>query len=178
VDAPVGNYRLREDSPCIDMGSNVYAPTNTTPYDLDGNPRINDGTVDMGAYEFYEAQDDTDGDGLPDWWEEQYFSGATNANPDAICSNGVNTVMEAYIAGLNPNDPNAAFLISLRQYSPQAVLEWNATSGRVYSVYWTSNLLNGFGSPMQSNYTGGVYTDETHNAEEKGFYKIDVKLSE
>ena len=38
-----------EGSPCINAGTNAYAPM---PFDLDGNSRIHDGTVDMGCYEF------------------------------------------------------------------------------------------------------------------------------
>jgi len=55
---------------------------------------------------------DLDGDGLPDWWETQYYGDSTNANPSAICSNGVNTVEEAYIAGLNPTNAQSWFLPS------------------------------------------------------------------
>ena len=44
-----GDCRLRYDSPCIDVGSNGLVVGST---DLDGNPRILNGTVDMGAYEF------------------------------------------------------------------------------------------------------------------------------
>ncbi|MGI6088202.1 MAG: immunoglobulin domain-containing protein [Kiritimatiellia bacterium] len=47
-----GNYRLAIGSPCINAGHNQYAPTNVTPYDLDGHGRILNGTVDMGAYEY------------------------------------------------------------------------------------------------------------------------------
>ena len=52
-------------------------------------------------------------------------------------------------------------------------------SGRVYSIYWTSNLLSGFGAtPLTNNlpWTPAIYTDTTHTAEEKGFYKIEVEL--
>ena len=51
ADAANGDYTLQSDSPCIGVGDNTYAPTNATPYDLAGNPRIIGGTVDMGAYE-------------------------------------------------------------------------------------------------------------------------------
>jgi hypothetical protein len=43
--------RLSSGSPCIDAGSNEAVPSGITK-DLDGNPRITNGTVDMGAFEF------------------------------------------------------------------------------------------------------------------------------
>jgi len=43
------NLHLRTNSPGINAGTNAYVTTTT---DLDGNPRIAGGTVDMGAYEF------------------------------------------------------------------------------------------------------------------------------
>jgi predicted outer membrane repeat protein len=46
-----GDYHLYEDSPCIDAGDPNYIPgPNET--DLDGNPRVVGGRIDMGAYEF------------------------------------------------------------------------------------------------------------------------------
>ena len=45
-----GDYHLLDDSPCIDAGDNAAVPTTVTT-DLDGNPRIENGIVDMGAYE-------------------------------------------------------------------------------------------------------------------------------
>ncbi|MFN2352695.1 MAG: choice-of-anchor D domain-containing protein, partial [Kiritimatiellia bacterium] len=52
MDGAKSNFQLQASSPCINAGDNTYAPTNVTPYDLAGNPRISYGTVDMGAYEW------------------------------------------------------------------------------------------------------------------------------
>lgn len=123
----------------------------------------------------FENQDgDEDQDGLPDSWEEEHFGGATNANPGAICSNSVNTVFQAYIAGLNPNDPNAEFLTSIQ---PRQIIQWPCISGRVYSVWWTTNLLESF-QPLETNipWTQGSYTNL--DAPPCSYYKIKVQIEE
>ncbi len=116
---------------------------------------------------------DTDGDNLPDAWEILYY-GDLSSNPDDASSNVIHTVRQAYIAGLDPTDPLASFDV----FGPQQnVLRWNGISGRVYTVYWTSNLLSSF-QTLETNvpWTGSTFTDTTHNTEQKGFYKIGVEL--
>jgi predicted outer membrane repeat protein len=49
VDAAAGDYSLAPGSPCIDAGDNASVSTS---FDLNGDPRITNGTVDMGAYEY------------------------------------------------------------------------------------------------------------------------------
>ena len=46
----IGDLHLGADSPAIDAGDNQYVTG--IPTDLDGDPRISGGTVDMGAYEY------------------------------------------------------------------------------------------------------------------------------
>ena len=50
VNATGGDYHLKDTSPCIDAGDNGSVPSGVDK-DLDGNPRIANGTVDIGAYE-------------------------------------------------------------------------------------------------------------------------------
>lgn len=47
-----GNFRLKDSSPAIDAGDNGNIP-GASPVDLDGQPRIAGGTVDIGAYEHH-----------------------------------------------------------------------------------------------------------------------------
>jgi hypothetical protein len=116
---------------------------------------------------------DADGNGLPDLWELQHFDIA-GVDPDAICLNSINTVRQAYIAGLNPNNPNATFLTSIL---PDRILQWNAVSGRVYSVYWTTNLLSGF-QCLESNIPWPQNSFTNPDVVPCEYYKIDVRLQE
>ncbi len=136
-----------------------------------------DGTSFFDSITVSNTSDDSDGDGLPDSWENRYWPGDLSHSPGDPAANPDYTVMECYIAGLDPTDENAAFLIS--DFLPlTSVISWNSTSGRVYSIYWTSNLLSGFGNSFANGITGGAFTDSTHGAKTEGFYKIEVELSE
>jgi len=55
------DVRLSGGSPCVDAGKNAALPLQVRT-DLDGNPRISHGTVDLGSYE----RQDEDGDGALD----------------------------------------------------------------------------------------------------------------
>jgi predicted outer membrane repeat protein len=52
ADPCTDDYRLLPESPCIDTGDPDYIPDANNNSDLDGNPRVYNGRLDMGAYEF------------------------------------------------------------------------------------------------------------------------------
>lgn len=124
----------------------------------------------------FELNPDLDDDGLPNWWEEQYYGGATQAVTHAAAANGVNTVLEAYIAGINPTNPTSFFTASgTHQIRDGFVVRWAAVSGRVYSVFGST----GPGDEFQALETGilwpqSSWTDAVECSEQ--FYKIDVQM--
>ncbi len=122
-----------------------------------------------------EGEADTDGDGIPDWWEELFFSGPTNANAGAMAANGVNTIKETFIAGLDPTHPNNQFEMDASM--PPSALTWSpAISGRWYSVYWSTNLHHEF-VPLVTNLPGpqAAYTTDVHTLNPSTFFRIEVK---
>ena len=129
------------------------------------------------AYSSPGDPDDADADGLPDSWEDQYF-GSNSADPNAIASNGVNTVREAYIAGLDPTNPMDIFTVfNINTGNDGAILQWPGVSGRVYNVEWSTNLLNGF-QILETNllWNQSTITDTLHQVEERLFYRIQVEV--
>ena len=46
------DWSLSSGSSCIDSGANIFYAIDEDPYDIAGNPRISNGTIDIGAYEY------------------------------------------------------------------------------------------------------------------------------
>ena len=115
---------------------------------------------------------DFSGDGLPDLWEYRNFGGKTNAVVTANPDGDAYTNLEEYIAGLNPNVFDTFEVLNFT-VGASNMFEWNAVSDRVYNVYWSSNLLDGF-TRIESNATGGVFIDMERTGDPAGFYRITV----
>ena len=128
-----GNLRLQSNSPCINAGSNGYAPSGP---DLDGNPRIVGGTVDMGAYEFQSPQSP-----ISYAWLQQYGlptdGSADDTDPDG---DGLNNWQE-WRAGTNPTNALSVLrLLSPASGASGVIVSWQSVSGRNYSLERSTRL--------------------------------------
>jgi hypothetical protein len=111
---------------------------------------------------------------VPKWWLSQH--GLTNFDADAMNDNdndGQPTWQE-YVAGCDPTNNESFFHVTQRSRN---VIDWSPVSGRVYSVYWATNLLTGF-QCLGSNipWTRGSFSNAT--TVPCGYYKIDVRMEE
>lgn len=113
VDAANSNFMLMASSPAQDTGNNANAPAGP---DLAGNPRIVNGYVDMGAYEYQGSpQGDFDGDGM---------------------GNG-----DERVAGTDFADSNAVFSVSSIAGSGGTSIQFDSVTGRVYAVEYNEDLM-------------------------------------
>ncbi|HYG35411.1 MAG TPA: choice-of-anchor Q domain-containing protein, partial [Clostridia bacterium] len=145
-----GDFRLQADSPCINAGSNAYAPS---PTDLDGKPRVVEGTVDIGAYEFQDA-----GSALSYAWLQQYDlpadGSADNADPD---NDGMNNRQE-WICGTCPTNALSALrLLSAAPAGSNVAVTWQSVPSVKYFV--ERSTIPGSATPLESTNSAVVATN-------------------
>jgi hypothetical protein len=173
VDLSSGNYRLQTNSPCINAGNNAY---NNAVTDLDGRPRIVDGTVDMGAYEFQGA-------GMGEFIGSlQQYGLPTDGSADFIDSDGdgLNNWQE-WIAGVIPT--NAASVLMMNPPTnavPGLQVSWQSVNTRTYFLQRSTNLLAAPAfTALQSNLPGGsvttTFTDASATNGGPYFYRVGVQ---
>ncbi len=100
VNAAEGNYHLMSWSPCIDAGDPASAFSN--------EPQPNGGRVNIGSYgntpEATSKSPDSDGDGLPDEWEMQFFAHLAHGAEEDTDADLISNI-EEYHRGSDPASP-------------------------------------------------------------------------
>ncbi len=169
-----GDFHLQSNSPCINAGNNAY--TNTTT-DLDGNPRIVAGTVDIGAYEYQSPVSM-----VSYLWLEQYGLPITT-NTDTSSPDGTAfDVYQDWIAGLNPTNPASVLamlpLATSNTTTTGIKVTWQSVSGILYNLQRSTNLAAPPFITLQGNLTGQAsttsYTDTTATNGGPYFYRVVV----
>jgi hypothetical protein len=134
---------------------------------------------------------DSIGDGIPDWWRQEYFGAATPTNTSdcATCDadgTGQNNFFK-FVAGLNPINPASVFVLTVAPVAGQPTekrLTYNPILvgfGQTYTVQFTTNLvgtsyaaLTTMNGPM-TNGTQATVID-TQATQTMKFYRVNISL--
>jgi len=164
------NLRLQLNSSCINAGLSALAPAGP---DLDDNPRIKGGTVDIGAYEFQSPASM-----ISYAWLQQYAlptdGSADTADPDG---EGLNNWQE-WRCGTDPTNALSALrLLAPAVVGSGLVVRWESVADRTYSLERSTTASSGFttlatGIPGQPGTT--TYTDNNAIGAGPFFYRVGV----
>lgn len=175
-----GDYTLQSGSPCIDAGTNL--PWHAVLSDLAGRPRVAGASPDMGAYEFQGGPVwDSDGDGMPDWWETLYGlnpassnDAMTHADSDPFCN------LHEYIADTIPTDSNSWFGITALNNSNAWTVSFVSSTGRLYTLIYSASLSDGTWTNVSGQGprpgAGGVDSMTDTNPASLRMYGVGVEL--
>lgn len=179
--ADAGDYRLATNSPCINAGTNIAWMAGEA--DLDGNPRIQEGTADIGAYEYPSY---TTNGILRAWLRGQSLP--DNGTADGVDFDGDGyTCGSEWVSGTDPLTAGSSF--DLIDPLPGAggsgvTLRWPYVEGRLYSILWCDSLLGNAAWQCtdldENSFTvgGGVasWTDPMPAGAGPRIYRIAVRL--
>ena len=172
LDPAAADSRLAPNSPCINAGINSAVNSST---DLDSNPRIAGGTVDIGAYEVQNPASS-----ISCAWLQRYGM-PTDGSADALDPDRDRmTNWQEWRAGTNPT--NAASFLSISSITVTglvATLRWQSASDVTYTLERTTNLLGQTSFfPAQTNLPGkGAQITIAHTnppAASPAFYRLSV----
>jgi hypothetical protein len=168
-----GDFHMQSNSPCINGGRNSYINAAT---DLDANPRISGGTIDVGAYEFQNPASL-----IAYYWLQNLGlptdGSADLADPD---QDGVNTWSE-WRSGTDPTNALSVLRIAAPSADHSGItVIWQSVSGISYYLQRATNLS---ASPaffsIQSNIVGQAETTSYKDSSATGngpyYYRIGVQ---
>jgi phosphatidylinositol glycan class B len=93
------------------------------------------------------APADTDGDGLPDYWELTYFGSPTGAVADTDDDGDGMTNLQEFQAGTNPKDSTSALRMT-------GLIRFTTVSNKLYRVEYTNELTNSVWLTLTNNLVG------------------------
>jgi hypothetical protein len=125
------------------------------------------------------GQADSDGDGLPDFWENQFGLNPTNAAGDDGPLGDLDgdhfSNQSEYLASTDPADPDSLLKI-VDLAGAGRIISWQSVPGRNYQVQVTTNLALNFFSISSGLTASADVTSYTNNRPEaaREFYRVRV----
>jgi len=124
---------------------------------------------------------DADLNGLPDWWELQYFGHLMGTSPTADSDHDGLSNLGEWLAGTNPTNAESSLQLTVLSVSdPNNVfLAWPSVAGKTYRLERATNLLNGFDSVVGTNIAAAAPTNVINDTAvlpvNTRFYRVGVE---
>jgi len=146
-----GSFYLQADSPCIDAGDPMG--DHSGQIDIDGEERVYNGVVDIGADEFI----DVDGDGLADRWEIEFFGSIENGIAGEDTDGDGKSNLEEYNNGTNPIESFYYVAVNGNDLWDGAAAQWDGLHGPKATIQAAIDICNDGDAVMIGD---GTYTGE------------------
>jgi subtilisin family serine protease len=124
---------------------------------------------------------DTDGNGLPDWWELQYFGHLTGTDPGADPDHDGESNLAEFLAGTDPTNPFSVLELMVQPLEGGGALrlEWPSVAGHSYRLLRSASLVGNFNTLVQTNILAtpplNVLTDTPPAGLENVFYQLELE---
>lgn len=116
----------------------------------------------------------------PHWWLASY--GYTSNFETAANAMGANRLplWQSYLAGLNPTLASSQLRLAVSRNTSNTanVMNWNTTPGRLYTLWWSTNVTGGFTRlPGASDLPASVnsFTNTMSPSLPRAFYRVEVR---
>ena len=95
------------------------------------------------------VNDDINNNGLPDWWETQYFHNLTTATRSTDFDHDGMSDYDEYLAGTDPTDPKSylRMISGVPVLGQGTIVSWTSAGYRTYTLFSSADLSAGF-SPV------------------------------
>lgn len=125
-------------------------------------------------------QYDSNGNGIPDWWERVHFGGLDIACPTCDFDRDGATDLQEYVAGTDPADTNSVFKVASarRLANGSYEIRWTSVAGKSYAIEKSTGLKAGFYelvTDVSATPPVNTYTDVNPPGSSGVYYRIRVK---
>ncbi len=123
------------------------------------------------------ASQDTDANGLPDWWEEAYFDRATGTNPQGDDDGDGQSNYAEFRAGTDPRNASDYLRISGVSVGPPFRIEFPTVIGKTYRIEYSGDLTQWLTLASGISGTGATeqVSDSASGNTPRRFYRIVVE---
>lgn len=171
-----GTTNLYGDSPLWTFPGGGVPPDPPVDWDFAGNGFGTD------SFPLYGTADD-DGDGMPNWWEQQYFNTVTGALPLADTdSDGWGNAQE-YVADTHPSNSLSFYVNTITNITgnitQQLYLAEGTTNSRVYAIQWRADMQSAWTSlhnQVRGDDGGAGVTFTVTNQAGGGWYRSVIRV--